>query len=248
MIVVEVKGKNSKEINFPTNSSEITYEQYVEFKWDSNDIQVWLSEQEKSGTLDQNMGMYLSKIATALSNFTGEDINTFYGLPKGDLSKHFQPSKEYKGNSLEKTLLGLYELVFHAIGNHKPKLHREGDDIHFEHNDIKYIFPLMHIESLNGKDLNPELFTGKAIEILEKERIMMEQLNELEKSDKKRAALEYNLDITKVAILSEREGDPFPASQPKIDLWVNKRIKEFEGVKMNVAKDLCFFLRLSTKI
>ena len=253
MIKILLKGEVEKLIPFPSEATDIKHEQYIEFKWDSNDISVWLSAQEKAGTLDRNIGTYLSKVATALSNLVGEDINGFYGLPKGDFKNHFKRlttgiSTTYNDADLKDTILGLYERAFFAINNHVTELRKVGEDSEFTHNGINYKFPQMHVDALNGKDINPSFPTGKAIEILERERIMLDQLKRLEETDKGRAELEYNMDITKIAILAEKEGDTFPTSQSEIDRWVNERVSELQDIPMTVGKDLCFFLRLFTRI
>ena len=252
MFRVTIKGKEEKSFDFPQYPKEVKHEQYIEFKWNTDKIQKFWSEKEKEGTEKQHKGQYLAMIAECLSSFTGEDLNDFYELPKGNVNEHFlsllkATMDKYDNTKLEETLVGLYEHAFHAIATTKPTLKRNAEGYIFEHKGVQYVVPTIQIDAITGKDINPELSTGRAIEILERSRIAQQYMNSLDKDDIQRAAVEYEQDITILSLLAHKEGEVFPASQTGIDRWLSDRKKELSDISMVVGRDLCFFLRNSMR-
>lgn len=252
MILVTIKsGEKEKLIEFP-ETKEFSYLQYLELKHNANKAFTFLNERLKAGNLYTHIGQYLHYLAKALSDLTGSDLNDFYGIKQGESLEHMKRlSKGLKQrldiDSLKDTLYGLFDIAVNQIEGWTPQLFYDGKGAFFEHEGVKYEIPSMMKDALTGGDINPELPTGKAIEVFEVGRIYNNKITELEEDDLQRVQLEYQRDIFTIAILARKEGESFPTSLTGIDSFINKRAKELENISMINGRNMLFFLNASSE-
>ena len=231
-------GKKVVTIDFPEQASEIKLAQYIDFDIANRVMLKWMEETELDVATDEWQREHVRHLLHILSEFTRTKLADTT-LPVGDLEAHLMHISGQKDGSIDfdnwqVTLTQLYAAIFTALASFTPQTFTKEQDCVFEYKGKKFKIPTAYMDAITGKRVFPSTPAGLVVEALEIKRLWQQNIE----ADKD-GSLTYTSYLKLVALLVKEEGQELPlASRQRLSEFIEKRIRFFADIPMNVAMNI----------
>lgn len=224
-----------KRFSLPSSPSEITMRQWVDFLLIRDEFPKWMIDAEAANEKDRQK---------TYDEWTNENWIEFY-INIGHALNVFIPDLDLR-SLLSKNLssedgdsfLAIYIMLLKCIIEYRPKERKS-----FTWKGQKFMIPQSLIDSFGNVTIGAKLTTIEAIEALQLEHVFSgkDEKGEYILKDRK-----YHTDIALVAALCRKVTgsriEKMPLDFQKRRAFMDKRIKLFSDLTMDVALDVAFFL------
>lgn len=241
----EVVKSYVEELKLPSDVSEISLKKWSDFHIARKDCPNWFLEIEtmdkekreaalKEWTEQHWIEFYLN-VADLLTVFCDKDIRTLLGNPK---------ATDIKDRRSGDGIIAMYAQLSSMILSYVPKKIQG-----FSFKGKQYVIPLDLIDQIGRVWTGAEMSTMTAVEALQVEHVLnaKNEKGEFILEDRK-----YQTDVALIACLSrmvlseDEDGDKrieeMPLDRINRTKWIDRRMKLFGNIPMDLGLDISFFL------
>jgi hypothetical protein len=231
MLNIEIKEGERvlKTIRFPEKIEEITLWQGITYQHIFNEKENWFKESNSIDFETMNelkKARYVYGVIELLSIFTDAEFKDLLDI---ELETEL---KLWDGTLLE-SFLGLFVHLHKLVGNYKPK--ERGS---FRFGKKTFQVPKKTFSVLTGKNHNPRLTSGEAIQVL--------QFNHYYSQKEKNIKSDYYKILGIMAALCRQKGVDLPLDEKELNEYLENQIEFFKEVPFAIGLDLWFFFAVTS--
>jgi hypothetical protein len=246
-----VKGKKKRvrkdiKVEVPERIEEINLRKWVDFNTLRTKSPEWFTTITSEFTDDQKPSVAIP--AEKWPSFISHALDVVWclagnreELKREDLTK--LPLGGAVADQSADSLLAILAIIMEPIRSYEPKARET-----FRHNGYTYAFYTNYLDQFGHNWVGKDLRVAEAVDALQFEHVFFQRDEE---GNLISADGPYKNDLALLSMLSRRVNDDGTLEDPPIKLadrtpWLDQRMKDLQGVSMDIARDLDFFLPRSS--